>query len=83
MLVLAAASFSAIAPRSAGPRVAALLLVALVLTSWGIWSGQAAFHAREEESRYPVAGRVANGLPKNAVVLSNQHSGSLRHIRAG
>src|SRR5207237_5046723 len=79
VLALAAASFRAIAPRAPGARVAAFLLVALALAGWGIVRVQAAFHVREEESRYRVAGRFANGLPKNSVVLSNQHSGSLRH----
>jgi len=34
---------------------------------------------RAEESRYVAAGRFARELPATAVILCNQHSGSLRY----
>ena len=45
----------------------------------GVWVGRSAFHVRTDEARYVNAGRIGAGLPANAVILSNQHSGSLRY----
>lgn len=79
LLALASTSFVLLAPRA--PRMRALACAALmgVLAGWGVWSGRAAFHVRAEESRYIAAGRFATELPEDAVILCNQHSGSLRY----
>lgn len=58
-------------------RAAGALVV--VLAAWGLWTGRAAFRVSQEESRYVAAGRFARELPENAVILCNQHSGSLRY----
>lgn len=79
MLALAATAFAILAPRA--PRMRALAFAALagVLAGSGLWTGRAAFQVRAEESRYVAAGRFARELPETAVVLCNQHSGSLRY----
>ncbi|OFW14817.1 MAG: hypothetical protein A3F70_00490 [Acidobacteria bacterium RIFCSPLOWO2_12_FULL_67_14] len=51
----------------------------IALAVWGLWTGRLAFHVAEEESRYVAAGRFARELPGDAVILCNQHSGSLRY----
>jgi 4-amino-4-deoxy-L-arabinose transferase-like glycosyltransferase len=79
MLALAAAAFTLLAPRSERRRMFACAALIVVLATWGPWMGRAAFHVRAEESRYPAAGRFATALPGNAVILANQHSGSLRY----
>ncbi len=78
-LALAAAAFTALAPRAPRLRAAAAAALVVVLAGWGVWTGRAAFRLRAEESRYVAAGRFALELPPNAVILCNQHSGSLRH----
>ncbi|MGH9252987.1 MAG: glycosyltransferase family 39 protein [Vicinamibacterales bacterium] len=79
MLVLAAAVFVRIAPSA--PRWRTLTATALVvgLGVWGVWTGRTAFRVRADEARYLAAARIATALPDNAVIVSNQHSGSLRY----
>lgn len=79
MLALAAAAFVRIAPRAPRVRAASFAALALVLAAWGLWTGRAAFQVRTEEARYIAAGRFARELPADAVILCNQHSGSLRY----
>jgi hypothetical protein len=79
MLVLAATTFARLAPRAPRVRTPAFALLAIVLAAWGLWTGRAAFRVRGEEARYVAAGRFATELPENAVILCNQHSGSLRY----
>lgn len=79
LLALAAAGFARIAPARSWRRAAAFGLVAATLAVWGVWHGRAAFRVRTEEARYATAGRFAAALPPSAVILCNQHSGSLRH----
>ena len=59
--------------------MAAVTALAATLAIWGVWVGRPAFHVRADEARYVAAGRIGAGLPDNAVILSNQHSGSLRY----
>jgi hypothetical protein len=79
MLVVAAAAFGLLAPVEPRRRLAAFATVALALAVWGGWQGRAAFSVRKEEARYLAAARFATALPENAVILANQHSGSLRY----
>jgi hypothetical protein len=79
MLALAAAAFALLAPRAPWRRALAFAALATVLAGWGLWTGRAAFRVRAEESRYIAAGRFATELPDTAVILCNQHSGSLRY----
>jgi hypothetical protein len=79
LLALAASAFAHIAPRAGWTRAAAFSTVVILLAGWGIWMGREAFRVRADESRYVVAGRFARELPENAVILCNQHSGSLRY----
>lgn len=62
-------------------RTAAILLVVCLLSAWYIEKTQrlGVFLIQREEQRYPRIGEyLAHDLPKNAVVLSGMHSGSLR-----
>ncbi|MBI3046881.1 MAG: glycosyltransferase family 39 protein [Acidobacteria bacterium] len=79
MLALASAAFAALVPSARRPRAVAFAAVAIVLAGWGLWTGRAAFRVRAEEARYVAAGRFARELPEDAVILCNQHSGSLRY----
>ena len=79
MLALASAVFVALAPSAPRARAGAFLAVAVVLAAWGLWTGRPAFRVRGEEARYVAAGRFARELPEDAVILCNQHSGSLRY----
>lgn len=79
MLALAAAAFALLAPRARWRRALAFAALATVLAGWGLWTGRGAFRVRAEESRYAEAGRFAADLPDRAVILCNQHSGSLRY----
>lgn len=79
MLALAAAVFASIVPRATRTRALAFAALISVLAGWGLWMGRTAFHVRAAESRYIAAGRFATELPAAAVILSNQHSGSLRY----
>jgi hypothetical protein len=79
MLAAAATVFGIIAPQAPRRRALAFAAMAAGLVMWGSWQGQAAFRVRTEESRYVVTGRFATGLPENAIILANQHSGSLRY----
>lgn len=79
MLAASAAAFSLIAPKAPRMRAAAFIVVALVLATWGVWQARSAFTVQAEEARYLAAGRFAAALPENAVILCNQHSGSLRY----
>jgi len=79
ILVLAAASFGALAPRARAARAASYFLVMLALAGWGLYMGQAAFDVRDQEARYRLAGNLARGLPHEAVVLANHHRGSIRY----
>jgi hypothetical protein len=83
MLVSAAAAFASIAPPAGRSRTLAFVAVAAILAGWGCWQGRIAFEVRGLESRYIEAGRLARGLPDNAAVLTNQHSGSLRFYGGG
>jgi hypothetical protein len=78
-LAAAAAAFGIMAPRAPRRRVLTFAAMAAGLVIWGLWHGQTAFRVRTEESRYLTAGRFAAALPDNAVILANQHSGSLRY----
>jgi hypothetical protein len=80
-LILAASSaaFASIAPPQGPRRVAAFAALAAILAGWGLWQGRAAFDVRDQELRYLEAGRMAQGLPDDAAVITNQHSGSLRY----
>lgn len=79
LLGLAAATFASLAPGDGRPRAAAFLLLATTLVGWGVWQGRSAFRVREDQTRHRVAGYWAGGLPDNAVVISNGHSGSVRY----
>jgi hypothetical protein len=79
MLVAAAAALDVLA--QGGPRLRTTVFVtaAVTLTVCGVWQGRSAFLMREAEARYRSAAEVAAALPENALFLSNQHSGSIRH----
>jgi 4-amino-4-deoxy-L-arabinose transferase-like glycosyltransferase len=79
LLALAAAVLVTIAPSGSGRRALVVGIVVTVVAAWGVWNGRAAFQVRADEARYLAAGRLATGLPASAVIVSNQHSGSLRH----
>ncbi|MBI4887487.1 MAG: glycosyltransferase family 39 protein [Acidobacteria bacterium] len=79
MLASAAAVLMYLAPSAPRRRAAAVGVVAAIVAGWGVWTGRGAFHVRTEEARYIAAGRFAEALPYNAVILANQHSGSLRY----
>ena len=79
LLGLSAASFAALAPARGRPRAAAFLLLAIAVGGWGVWHSGVAFRVQDEEIRHQVAGYWAGGLPDNAVVISNRHSGSVRY----
>ena len=79
LLLAAAAAFALLAPPSGRRRAIAFAAIAAILVGSGLWQGRVAFRVRGEESRYLAAGRFARGLPDNAAIISNQHSGSLRH----
>ena len=79
MLALAASVFVLVVPGRPQWKVAAVTAMAATLAIWGAWVGRSAFHVRADEARYVAAGRIGAGLPDNAVILSNQHSGSLRY----
>jgi Dolichyl-phosphate-mannose-protein mannosyltransferase len=79
MLALAASVFVLIVPGRPQWKVPAVTALAATLAIWGVWVGRSAFHVRADEARYVAAGRIGAGLPDNAVILSNQHSGSLRY----
>jgi Dolichyl-phosphate-mannose-protein mannosyltransferase len=79
MLALAASVFVLMAPGRPRWQMPAVTALALTLAIWGVWVGRSAFHVRADEARYVAAGRIGAGLPDNAVILSNQHSGSLRY----
>jgi hypothetical protein len=78
-LALAAAAFMQGAPITPRSRAFALTAVVIVLAGWGLWMGRPAFQVRADEARYIAAGDFARELPENAVILCNQHSGSLRY----
>ena len=79
LLALAAAVLVTIAPPVSRRRALTVATVVTVVAVWGVLSGRAAFQVHAEEARYVAAGRLATGLPASAVIVSNQHSGSLRH----
>ena len=79
MLALAASVFVLVAAGRPRWKVAAVTALVVTLAIWGVWVGRSAFHVRTDEARYVNAGRIGAGLPANAVILSNQHSGSLRY----
>jgi hypothetical protein len=79
MLALAASVFVLAAPGRPRWQMASVTALALMLAIRGVWVGRSAFHVRADEARYVAAGRIGAGLPDNAVILSNQHSGSLRY----
>ena len=79
LMLALAASVCVMLPETRGWRAATAAGIAAALIVWGIWAGQSAFHVRANEARYVAAARIAVALPENAVILANQHSGSLRH----
>jgi 4-amino-4-deoxy-L-arabinose transferase-like glycosyltransferase len=79
MLALAASVCVLVASRKPRWQTAMVSALAVTLAVWGVWVGRSAFHVRADEARYVAAGRIGAGLPDNAVILSNQHSGSLRY----
>lgn len=52
--------------------------VGLLLVCVGLWQGREAFSLADGEGRYRAAAAVVRTLPRNAVVISNLHSGSIR-----
>ena len=82
MLALAASVFVQVAPPGR-PRwqVAAVTAVAATLAVWGVWVRAFGISSvRADEARYVAAGRHRRRIARaNAVILSNQHSGSLRY----
>jgi len=78
LMASAAAVVVAIAARASAGRSALAMLV-VAIAAWGLWQGRVAFQVRANEARYRTAARFATGLPENAVIICNQHSGSLRH----
>ncbi len=79
LLAAAAAAFATLAPASGRRRAIAFAAIAALLAGSGLWQGRSAFNVRAQEARYLAAGRFARGLPDNAAIISNQHSGSLRY----
>jgi hypothetical protein len=79
MLALAGAVLIALAPSGLRHRTIIAGAFVAVVAAWGLWAGRSAFHVRSDEARYIAAGRFAASLPANAVILANQHSGSLRY----
>ena len=79
MLSLAASVFVVLTTRRPEWQKAMVTVLGVALAIWGGWVGRPAFHVRADEARYVAAGRIGAGLPDNAVILSNQHSGSLRY----
>jgi hypothetical protein len=79
VLALAASAFTYLAPQAPRARAFAFAAVVVLLAGWGLWTGRTAFHVRSDEARYIAAGRLARELPESAVILCNQHSGSLRY----
>jgi 4-amino-4-deoxy-L-arabinose transferase-like glycosyltransferase len=79
LLARAAASCELLLTRARAPRYGGMAVIALLLVAWGGWAGRTAFDVKEHEARYKTAGRFATGLPDNAVILANLHSGSLRY----
>jgi hypothetical protein len=79
MLSLAATVLVLMAPRPALRRALTVTAIVAAFSAWGAWAGRAAFQVQTDEARYLAAGRFAATLPDNAVILSNQHSGSLRY----
>ena len=83
MLIFAAAITRwALEPLSLVPRTAATLLVMTALAVNGVRVSRTngAFEVRFQERKYPLAGVfVRDHLPSNAIVLSAQHSGSIRY----
>ncbi|MBI4520624.1 MAG: glycosyltransferase family 39 protein [Gemmatimonadetes bacterium] len=83
LLVLTAASVTGIAQRLPLPRVVCGVAAAVViaLLAWhGLDRSRGFGRFREGERKYAAVGQfVARRLPDRAVLLSVQHSGSLRH----
>ena len=79
MLVVSAAAFGLMAPKEPRRRVMSFAAVAVALAVWGGWHARSAFAVQADEARYVAAARFAAALPDNAVILSNQHSGSIRY----
>jgi 4-amino-4-deoxy-L-arabinose transferase-like glycosyltransferase len=79
LIAMCSAAFVALVPRGASRRRWTFIGLAAIVVLWGLWEGRIAFRVRADEARYRVAARFATGLPENAVIISNQHSGSLRY----
>lgn len=79
LMASAAAVVVAVAPDAGARRTAMFAVVVVAVTAWGLWQGRPAFEVRASEARYRTAARLATGLPDNAVIICNQHSGSLRY----
>lgn len=65
-------------------RGVALILVAILIASWGVGRarGLGAFRLQDSEHRYLDVAGFARGLPPNAVFMSVQHSGSLAYYNS-
>lgn len=66
------------APVVARAAVGLLLLAALIVASLYVARARFAFELKEGEQKYVRAGRFVSRLPERAVILSMQHSGSVR-----
>lgn len=65
-------------------RGTAVLMVAILIASWGVGRarGLGAFRLQESEQRYLDVAEFVRGLPPNAVFITLQHSGSLAYYDA-
>jgi hypothetical protein len=79
LLACAAAAFGYLVPSAPRKRLLSFAALVVILAGWGLWQGREAFRVRAQESRYLAAARLARGLPGDAAILCNQHSGSLRY----
>ena len=82
LLVLQSAVIAAAIRRVPSPmRGVALILIAIMIASWGVGRarGLGAFRLQDSEQRYLDVAGFARGLPPNAVFVSLQHSGSLAY----
>jgi len=82
VLALEAVSIAAVCGRvPAAMRGLAVILVAVLIASWGVGRarGLGAFRLQDSEQRYLGVADFARGLPPNAVFISLQHSGSLAY----
>jgi hypothetical protein len=79
LLLATAAAAAVMLCRRTSRHRAILAALALLLVSHGVWQGRVAFRIARDESRYQAAAAVVSGLARDAVVVSNLHSGSVRY----